>query len=421
MGLREKAKKYRNRTDIIMSDNKEHGKDSIRQQAIQLFLKSDNYIREDEYNIYSLNDELTISSKNKSIQIVIIVVLFLFIVLLSTKIISEYIDKKSRDIVVNIAEFSDLNIQEILEAAKKSKEELDKVKGELNYLKDNMDKEIDKIKKEFEEKQKKIAVSRGISKEEREKLLEKIREEQERALKNATSKYSKEIEEREKYLKNVENKIKETEIKLEQERKRTEAKLKEVEFESAKRLDATRSLYEIKIKEQKEEFNKQKENYEKEIRKFKADIEEQKKEFEKITNQIKTYQNNLDILKSDYSKLLEENNNLKKEFEKLNKKVNIYTMYLNNFIKQIEILMITENVNGYVFMTNGNSCYVVLNRLYEIKDGLEASIFNKKGKLAAKIRFKNVEKYNELRIFEAEIVKKYLEIYPTYLIIIEGL
>ncbi|HOJ49291.1 MAG TPA: hypothetical protein PKW55_00585 [Spirochaetota bacterium] len=425
MGLREKAKKYRindikSKGNILKEYNPEnYEKKDIRERAIEIFLKSDIKIEEDEYNIYTLNDELEITNRNRSIQIILIVILFIFSILLSTKLISNYIDAKSRDLIVNIAEFSDLNIQEIIEAAKKSKEELEKVKNELSYLKDNMDKEVEKIKKEFEERQKSIAGSKGISEEERKKLLQKMKEEQEKAIREAAIKYNNQIEEKEKYLKKVEDKIKENESKLEMERKKAEIKLEEAKLEAAKKLDATRSLYELKIKEIKDDYEKKRENYEKEIRNFKAEIEETKKQIGLYLSKIKSYEDEITSIKNSYKSLMEEKKEIEKSLVILKNEVNIYKMYLTTFFEQMEILGVLENVSGYVFTVKDDYCYIILSKIVSIENKKMASVFDKGGKLVAKIEFINSKNQGYLRIFEAKIVKKYYDIYPTYTVIIE--
>lgn len=123
-------------------------------------------------NIYSLEEEFAKSKKNRDVKPYLIFFGFILLLILSTVLATNYLEVKSKQVNIDIADFEDLRLKETLSAAKekeqelnrtteeldvKAKEltskskELDSKKGEIRKLQSSYNNEIQKVKEELQE------------------------------------------------------------------------------------------------------------------------------------------------------------------------------------------------------------------------------------------------------------------------------
>jgi DNA repair exonuclease SbcCD ATPase subunit len=116
-------------------------------------------------NIYSLEDEFAKTKKNPDRKPYLIFFGFIFFLVLSTILVTHFLDVKSKQISIDISDFEDLRLKETLSAAKEKGQELDRKtaeldrkakeldskKGEIRNLKSSFNNEVQKAKEEIQQ------------------------------------------------------------------------------------------------------------------------------------------------------------------------------------------------------------------------------------------------------------------------------
>jgi hypothetical protein len=154
------------------------------EQVKKVFLSEELLVKNVKPEIYSLADEFAQSKKNKNILVYALIILYVTTIGVGAFFLTTIEDNKNNRVDVNIPEFKQFNLMELLTEKKESEEKLTKLQQELEELRTNSLKEIQKLSPknqqqaiaEMNEKMKKIEDSykRQISsKEESLKMLQK--------------------------------------------------------------------------------------------------------------------------------------------------------------------------------------------------------------------------------------------------------
>jgi hypothetical protein len=101
---------------------------------------------------YSLEDEFSKSKKNKPWFLYLFVASFIVLIIVSAIILISVIQSKSRKIELNIRDFEDVKLKELIDSSKKGENQIDQFRRELSALDSDYKDEQERIGREFESK-----------------------------------------------------------------------------------------------------------------------------------------------------------------------------------------------------------------------------------------------------------------------------
>ncbi len=121
-------------------DNDDKIKDLV-VRSKQFFLK-DTGSKDKKQEMYQLDREFAKTKKNRSPIVWISIVLFVAIFAAGSVLVTRYIEKESKRVPVNIEDFADVNLKDVLDRAKKFENQLAVAQRELQDLLEQMNQEI---------------------------------------------------------------------------------------------------------------------------------------------------------------------------------------------------------------------------------------------------------------------------------------
>ncbi|MCX7679836.1 MAG: hypothetical protein N2316_11560 [Spirochaetes bacterium] len=221
----------------------------IVQRSKEIFLPDE--LRPDEPpHVYSLNEEFAKSKQYRSFLFGIKVILFLVGMVGLTYVLSIAIEKFRGETHVEITEFDDLKLRDLLDSTSKYQNELNSVREELASLRSRMQEEILTAKNEASRERESV-LAMNLSSEETKARIDKIKEKEEARIRAIRAEYQRKIDERDKKIAELNQKIAEINKDMKTNIKKAEDIIGNFE-----------KLYTIKM-------NRQREAYEKEIRELK--------------------------------------------------------------------------------------------------------------------------------------------------------
>jgi hypothetical protein len=167
------------------------------EQVKNVFLSDELLVKNIKPEVYSLSEEFAESKKNKNILVYALIALYITVIGVGAFFLTTLEENKSKQVEVNIAEFRQFNLMDLLAEKRESEEKLTKLQQELIDMRASSLKEIQKLSPvsqqkaiaELNEKMKKLEADyrqQINSKEVSIKVLEKsITGEQQRAIKTA--------------------------------------------------------------------------------------------------------------------------------------------------------------------------------------------------------------------------------------------
>jgi len=237
------------------NDDKMRNKGS-KTQLIEKFLEEESDSSVTIPKLYNLEDEFEKTKKNKNLLFVLSVFLFIAFTVSVTFLITRYIEYRSLQVKIDIEDFQDLNLKDVLDTAKKNETDLNNAKRELSDLNTKLQNEIQNIKNDIQS-QLDMTAEKKMPKLEKDTAVEKINDSFKKRIEVADKKYSSLIKDKEVNIRILQRKIAEYDKKQINVAKKNE----EIVFNQQK-------LYELKIA-------KLTRNYESHIRYLKNDYTEQ--------------------------------------------------------------------------------------------------------------------------------------------------
>ncbi len=164
---------------------------------------------------YSLEEEFSKTKKNKNVGLYLLILSFFTIVIGSTYLFTQFIQNQNRNVEINITEFEDLRLKEVIDSARSHENNLDLLQIRLEILKVNHKKYLLDIKQKYYKK--KIDVlSRDLSTKNTDRALARLKATEKKELAALDVKYATKISEKEKEINEVKEEL---EIKKEMEQK----------------------------------------------------------------------------------------------------------------------------------------------------------------------------------------------------------
>lgn len=109
-------------------------------------------------DIYSLEDEFAKTKKNKNIGLYLTIGLFFVVVIGSALAFSIYIQSQNKNVAINISEFEDIRLKEVIDSARSHENNLDLLEIKLEILKVVQAKEILEIKRKYHQRELELLV-----------------------------------------------------------------------------------------------------------------------------------------------------------------------------------------------------------------------------------------------------------------------
>ncbi len=157
----------------------------IKQDVVQgrsLFLPEEIYDQEGMTRVYVLEEEFARTKKNKNYMMYLFILLFIGVVLGGVLLFKLYRDWRDRIINVDITEFEDLRLKEIIDSARKRGSNIDVLRIEMEMLEVDMLGEILKVRKDMYAREAAI-LSQGLPDVEIDRRVSALRSEEEARIK----------------------------------------------------------------------------------------------------------------------------------------------------------------------------------------------------------------------------------------------
>jgi len=226
--------------------NEDKVKDLV--QTKYYFLKDGENIGTGQVEVYSLEQELFRNKKNKSYGLVLIIILFIALLGGGAFIISEIIQRRGEDIDVNIAEFEDLRLREILSEAQNAESRLRMARADLDDLKRDRNNEINRVKADSE-KELEIIINRSLSPEDRGNLVADLRARERERIAKIEESYEQKIADKEQQILELEVEVAEIDSETMARVARSDKIVNNYEYLANLKLKQQEERYEQRIRE----------------------------------------------------------------------------------------------------------------------------------------------------------------------------
>ncbi len=157
-------------------------------------------------DIYSLEDEFAKTKKNRNLALYLSIGLFFAIVIGSAVAFSMYIQEKNKDVEINISEFEDLRLKEVIDSARSHENNLDLLLIKLEILKIDEQKAILKVKQKYYKNELNL-LAKELSAKATDKGLNQIRTAEKREVAAVARSYKAQVDEKTKEIENIKKEL----------------------------------------------------------------------------------------------------------------------------------------------------------------------------------------------------------------------
>ncbi len=217
--------------------------------------------------IYDAEEEFKQTKKNRNFMVPITVVIFLVVFGAAATAVTIFIQRAANQVTIDIDEFQDVNMSEVLDVQKRNQTALQTATRELNDLQERRDEEIEDVRSEIEGK---IEVARNepISEQELNNRINELRAEEQRRIEEIRREYSPQIAEKQEEIQSLEDRIAQYDSRLIDQARETE-----------QRLSNQEQLFEL-------EQQRLEEYYQGKIDKLQNDLEKQRQELTQQKDEV---------------------------------------------------------------------------------------------------------------------------------------
>jgi hypothetical protein len=153
-------------------------------------------------DVYSLENEFSKSQKNKNYGVIIATIAFIIVGIAGTVLFTNWMEVKQKKTEVNISEFEDVRLKDLIDAAQKNRSKLDVAKSELDALKQEKEKEIQGVKDSYKMKREAVS-SKNITADEKAMQIAKINKDEKAELKKVETSFNNKIYVKEEDIKRI--------------------------------------------------------------------------------------------------------------------------------------------------------------------------------------------------------------------------
>lgn len=218
------------------------------EKSKQTFLTDELLDQNTKPEIYSLETEFAETRKNRKPGFILALFLFLAIIGAGSYFFTVYIQSRSKQTVIPISDFEDINLQEILNKAKNTEAQLEFALKELNMLKSEKTEKIQGIKDSYQEK-KVLLLKKNLASTELESQKAELARNRQKEIDEVSAEYDKKIKAKEEEIKTIRKNIAEHRKNLKKETEKVKAAINNYQRLFDLKLNKVRAEYEQKIKE----------------------------------------------------------------------------------------------------------------------------------------------------------------------------
>ena len=128
----------------------------IVERSKKTFLKGELVNVDDKAIVYNLGDEFAKTKKNKNLRVYIYSSIFIVALIIVAFIITAYIQYQGRSLTINIGDFEDVKLTELLDTVKQNENKMDNIKKQQSDLKIKMQNEIQAIHDKYTQKKQEL-------------------------------------------------------------------------------------------------------------------------------------------------------------------------------------------------------------------------------------------------------------------------
>lgn len=198
---------------------------------------------------YNLEEEFAKTKRNRSLLVPMVVVGIVLFFVAGAVGITLYIENRSKDVQVGVHAFEDVNLRDVLDAAKRNEQEMEAARRELENLLALQESEIGQARRAFERESEIITASVSLSEEEKARRIAAARAALGRQTDRIRKAYQPKIEEKEAEIEDIQKQMEAYDTRQVQRAKEQEEILnnqrKLFEFELAQ----TKAAYEKELKD----------------------------------------------------------------------------------------------------------------------------------------------------------------------------
>lgn len=160
------------------------------------FLKEDLLPAQKPPQIYNLDSEFAKTKKNVSVGFYVLFIGFIGLLVVFTIFLSRYIDTKNRQVEINITDFQDVNLKDLLTRNEQNQDKLSGVRQELSLLKQELQDKIIQLK-DNDSREKELLLTQSLTDAEKTVKITEINAKTEKAIQTLRSSYEWRIRDKE--------------------------------------------------------------------------------------------------------------------------------------------------------------------------------------------------------------------------------
>ncbi len=201
--------------------------------------------------VYSLEEEFAKTKKNKSYLFYLAVIGFIALVVILTIFITAYVQNKSRAIDINISEFEDLKLRDLLDSSRKYEAQLNALKDELDDIKLKMNNDVLRVKDDAARQRENI-LAKNLSEAETQKQLARVKDSEDRKVKAVRASYQKRISDKEQEIAALKKQIASQDSKMRSNIQKAEDIVSNYQKLHKMKMDKQKAEYEDEIRRLKD-------------------------------------------------------------------------------------------------------------------------------------------------------------------------
>ena len=216
-----------------------------------IFLKDD-AIRYAGGETYNLEKEFAKTKKNKSPFIWITIMLFVAVFTAVAVFVTVYIQNRAENVPVDIEEFADVNLKEVLDKAKQYEDQLSKAERELRDLKNAWENEIAVIEEEAE-RDIELVQAKNLRQAEENRQIAEIRAGEEKQIAAVRAEYEEPVLQKQQEIEGIREKINQYDTQMVEQARAQEEILNNQRKKFELEMEQTVNYYEGKVEELQEQ------------------------------------------------------------------------------------------------------------------------------------------------------------------------
>lgn len=172
-----------------------------------LFLQKNMVAPGEKAVVYSIENELAAAGKNRGLALYLSLGLFALLLLAGTFGITAYIDRSNKSIAIDISDFEDINMQELLHSLRNAGRMMAEMKENMEALKGQIDSEMQKIRVSAKADLDRLKKDHSLTQSRREAMMKKILEDRDRRMASVNSEYESRLREKEQSIQAVKSQM----------------------------------------------------------------------------------------------------------------------------------------------------------------------------------------------------------------------